>query len=70
MVLLEGGPTFNGAMVDAGLVDELCLTISPHLVGGPSPRIVNRSTTQIPAELQLERVLEHDGALFLRYTRR
>ena len=70
VVLLEGGPSFNGQMVDAGLVDELCLSISPHLVGGPSSRIVNGSTGAIPADLRLERVLEHDGALFVRYTRR
>ena len=70
VVLLEGGPSFNGQMVDAGLIDELCLSISPHLVGGPSPRIVDRSTTTTPSDLHLERVLEHEGALFLRYTRR
>lgn len=70
VVLLEGGPNFNGQMVDAGLVDELCLSISPHLVGGSSTRIVAGSTTAIPADLTLERVLEHDGALFVRYTRR
>ena len=69
VVLVEGGPSFNGQMVDAGLIDELCLSISPHLVGGPSPRIVNRSTTTVPADLRLERVLEHESALFLRYTR-
>jgi riboflavin biosynthesis pyrimidine reductase len=69
VVLVEGGPSFNGQMVDAGLLDELCLTISPHLVGGASPRIVDRSTSAIPADLRLERVLEHDHALFLRYVR-
>lgn len=69
VVLVEGGPTFNGQMVDAGLIDEVCLSISPHLVGGPSPRIVHRSTTATPCDLRLERVLEHDGALFVRYTR-
>lgn len=69
VVLVEGGPSFNGQIVDAGLLDELCLSISPHLVGGGSPRIVHRSTTTIPAELRLERLLEHDGALFARYVR-
>ena len=69
VVLVEGGPSFNGQMVDAGLIDELCLSISPHLVGGPSPRIVNGSTSATPMDLRLDRVLEHEGALFLRYTR-
>lgn len=70
VVLVEGGPSFNGQMVDAGLIDELCLSISPHLVGGSSPRIVDRSTTTTPTDLHLDRVLEHEGALFLRYCRR
>ena len=69
VVLVEGGPSFNGQMVDAGLIDELCLSISPHLVGGPSPRIVHRSTTAVAADLRLERLLDHDGALFARYIR-
>lgn len=69
VVLVEGGPTFNAQLVDAGGVDELCLSISPHLVGGPSTRIVSGSATDSPSELRLDRLLEHDGALFARYLR-
>lgn len=69
VVLVEGGPSFNGQVVDAGLVDELCLTISPHLVGGPTPRIVHGSTTTAALGLRLDRLLEHEGALFARYLR-
>lgn len=69
VVLVEGGPSFNGQVVDAGLVDELCLSISPHLVGGPTPRIVDQSTTTTALGLRLDRLLEHDGALFARYLR-
>jgi riboflavin biosynthesis pyrimidine reductase len=32
-VLAEGGPTLNGQLVAAGLLDELCLTVSPLLAG-------------------------------------
>lgn len=32
-VLCEGGPTLLGSWVSAGLVDELCLTVSPLLAG-------------------------------------
>ena len=39
LVLCEGGPTLNGQLLSAGLVDELCLTLSPVLVGGRGPRI-------------------------------
>lgn len=38
VVLLEGGPSLNGAFVDAGLIDEMCLTVAPFLLGGESPR--------------------------------
>ena len=65
----KGGPTFNGQLVDSGLIDELCLSISPHLVGGGSSRIVNGSEATIPADLRLDRLLEHDNALFARYVR-
>lgn len=33
LILCEGGPTLFGALVDAGLVDELFLTLSPVLAG-------------------------------------
>lgn len=69
VVLAEGGPTFNGLLADAGVIDELCLSISPHLVGGGSSRIVNHGLATIPADLRLDRLLEHDHALFARYLR-
>lgn len=69
VVLAEGGPTFNGQLLDSGLIDEICLSISPHLVGGSSSRIVNGSAATIPADLRLDRLLEHDDALFARYIR-
>lgn len=67
VVVCEGGPTLNGALLDAGLVDEVCVTIAPALAGGDSKRMV-ASATESVRELELQRVLEHEGALFLRYT--
>ncbi|HMK97917.1 MAG TPA: dihydrofolate reductase family protein, partial [Acidimicrobiales bacterium] len=32
-VVCEGGPTLNTSLAAAGLVDELCLTLSPQLAG-------------------------------------
>ncbi len=69
VVLAEGGPTFNGQLVSAGLVDEFCLTLSPQLVGGDSSRIVAGATGATPARLELARLLEADGVLFARYVR-
>src|SRR4051794_27199790 len=37
-VLVEGGPGLNAQLVAAGLMDELCLTLSPRLVGGAGSR--------------------------------
>ena len=38
-VLCEGGPSLFGQFLTAGAVDELCLTVSPQLVGGTASRI-------------------------------
>ena len=67
VVLAEGGPTFNGQLVDAGIVDELCLTIAPLIAGGASSRIVSASTTDTPLAMDLAHLLEADGLLFARY---
>jgi len=39
-VLTEGGPLLLGTLIEEGLLDELCLTVAPILVGGGSKRIV------------------------------
>jgi riboflavin biosynthesis pyrimidine reductase len=69
IVLSEGGPGFNGQLTSAGLVDELCVSISPLLVGGPSARIVVGSTAVAPTAMRLDLLLEQDGLLFARYVR-
>ncbi|MDQ2628854.1 MAG: dihydrofolate reductase family protein, partial [Actinomycetota bacterium] len=38
-VLTEGGPTLLGSFVERDLLDELCLTVAPYLVGGLARRI-------------------------------
>ena len=66
-VLAEGGPTLNGQLAGAGLVDELCLTLSPRLAGGDAKRILDGASLPTPANLGLCSVCEQDGFLFLRY---
>jgi riboflavin biosynthesis pyrimidine reductase len=39
-VLAEGGPSLNAQLAAADLIDELCLTIAPYLLGGDSRRIL------------------------------
>lgn len=67
VVLCEGGPVFNGLLHAAGVIDELCVTLSPQIVGGPSDRIVAGAPADAGADLHLARLLEADGMLFARY---
>lgn len=64
-VLCEGGPHLLGELVAGGHLDELCLTVSPTLVGGDLH--VLATALRAPAALDLRHVLEEDGSLFLRY---
>jgi riboflavin biosynthesis pyrimidine reductase len=66
-VLAEGGPTLNGQLALAGVIDELCLTLSPILAAGSSKRIIAGPDLPMPTSLGLHSVLEDDGFLFLRY---
>ena len=66
-VLMEGGPTLLAAMLDAGLVDELFLSISPLLVGGDEPSLLEGSALEQPLGLRLISLLEEESYLYLRY---
>jgi len=68
VVLCEGGPRLNGALVAADLVDEWCQTIAPLLVGGGAARPAH-GVPAAAVPLQVERVLEADGLLFIRSVR-
>jgi riboflavin biosynthesis pyrimidine reductase len=66
-MLHEGGPTMLAAMLARGLVDELFLTVSPMLVGGGEPSVVEGTAFELPRRLDLLSVLEHESFLYLRY---
>ncbi|HZR54453.1 MAG TPA: dihydrofolate reductase family protein [Streptosporangiaceae bacterium] len=69
-LLAEGGPHLLAELLAAGLLDELCLTTGP-LLAGPGPgRIVTGPQPGGALPLDLAHVLEEDGFLFCRYTRR
>jgi riboflavin biosynthesis pyrimidine reductase len=68
-VLAEGGPSLNAQLAGAGLVDELCLTLSPHLVGGDAKRILAGPALPAPLRLRLASICEENGFLFLRFRR-
>jgi riboflavin biosynthesis pyrimidine reductase len=73
-VLSEGGPTLLGAMLEAGLVDELCVTTTPQLVGpgpgrivaGPGP-VGASSPPPVPARLAHLLVAPGTGTLLARW---
>ncbi|MEO3788324.1 pyrimidine reductase family protein [Actinocorallia sp. B10E7] len=67
-VLCEGGPSLLGQLVGAGLLDELCLTVSPVLLGGSALRILHGPPAA--QELGLASVRQDGEHLFLRYRRR
>jgi riboflavin biosynthesis pyrimidine reductase len=66
-VLCEGGPALFGSLLAAGLVDELCLSVAPQLVGSGPGRIVAGPALDGPRRLSLTSVLAHDHGLMLRY---
>ncbi len=73
VLLCEGGPHLNGALLSGGLVSELHLSLSAVLGGGDggdpagAPRIVAGTPFAKPVELELVEALEYDSQLLLRY---
>jgi 5-amino-6-(5-phosphoribosylamino)uracil reductase len=68
VVLCEGGPSLNGALLAAQCIDELCLTFSPLLAGGRADRTIVGPDVE-PVSMRLEHLLEDSGFLFCRYVR-
>ncbi len=68
VVLCEGGPTLNGELARQGLIDELCLTVAPILVGGDlGTGVLGRTRLPMTLPLELAQVLEEGGNLLCRY---
>lgn len=67
-VLAEGGPALLTDLAAAGLVDELCLSLSPLLVAGPGARAVGGPAWLDPAlRARPAHLLHHDGMLLGRW---
>ena len=69
-LLVEGGPTLNRALISAGLVDELFLTVAPKLLGAPAQGSATILAGALPASVDLHLLSAHLAAdeLFLHYT--
>jgi riboflavin biosynthesis pyrimidine reductase len=66
-LLSEGGPRLFRGLLDAGVVDELFLTIAPELVAGHEQQVIPGEPLDPAVELDLQWVLQASGELFLRY---
>jgi riboflavin biosynthesis pyrimidine reductase len=68
-VLCEGGSRLNGALLDADLVDELNLTVSPLLVGGTGPRLSTAAEENRRRFRLAQLIADDDSMLFGRWAR-
>jgi riboflavin biosynthesis pyrimidine reductase len=68
-LLCEGGPHLAGDLVRTATLDELFLTVSPLLAGGPDAalRILAGEELEPPSTLELLSALAHESQLLLRY---
>ena len=71
-LLCEGGPHLNAPLLEAGLVDEFFLALSPKLAGGDATsgealRILAGPALADPVKLELIDIAENESFLFLRY---
>ena len=68
VVVSEGGPSLNGALVDADLVDEWCLSIAPA-GGRRRQRPLAAAAPPVEHGCSLVSLLTADGVLFGRWIR-
>jgi riboflavin-specific deaminase-like protein len=64
-LLVEGGPSLNAGLLDAGLVDELCVTVAPALLGGRDTGLAGALAQR--QRLELTSIHESGGEIFARY---
>lgn len=68
-VLCEGGPYLLSTLIDADLIDDMCLTVAPYLAGSQPTTPPPKSSLVAPTRLALRHVLQRNDLLYLRYTR-
>lgn len=68
-ILTEGGPTLLDSLMQRDMLDELCLTIAPYVVGGQARRIAS-GPGQLLTRMRCAHVLTDDaGYLYTRYVK-
>ena len=66
-LLCEGGPALFQSLLVNGLVDELCLSLSPMLAGSEHRHLTSDSPLPELAEFELIGLLEGDGMIIGRF---
>ncbi|CAN5629684.1 bifunctional diaminohydroxyphosphoribosylaminopyrimidine deaminase/5-amino-6-(5-phosphoribosylamino)uracil reductase [soil metagenome] len=69
-VLTEGGPSLLGTFVENDLLDELCLTIAPVVVGGQGGRIAKATGALLTSLRRAHLLADDSGYLYSRYVAR
>lgn len=68
-VLCEGGPQLLSSLIVADVVDEMCVTTSPHLVAGDGPRIAHGPDAALRGMRLAHTLTDDDGFVFARWVR-
>lgn len=68
-VLTEGGPTLLSSFIERDLLDELCLTTAPYLVGGAARRIAVGPGELVTAMRCAHLLADESGYLYGRYVK-
>ena len=68
-VLVEGGPGILGILIEHDLLDELCMTIAPLLVGGAAARIATGPGQARTAMRSAHLLVDESGYLYARYVK-
>jgi riboflavin biosynthesis pyrimidine reductase len=68
-VLSEGGPGMISLLIEHGLLDELCMTIAPILVGGQARRIAAGEGEAHTRMRRSHLLTDDEGYLYTRYVK-
>jgi riboflavin biosynthesis pyrimidine reductase len=68
-VLSEGGPSLISLLIEHDLLDELCVTLAPVLVGGQARRIATGSGEAHTRMRRSHLLTDDDGYLYTRYVK-
>ena len=68
-VLTEGGPSLLSLFIELDLLDELCLSIAPILVGGQARRVATGSGEAHTRMRRSHVLTDEEGYLYTRYVK-